>query len=206
MDIISLTFVIIFVIIIVVVFSIIITINVKKSQQKGNKVEGSSNNQLNGDGNTNITVGTINNQLILPQKEQSKQELSIDQIKSELKVIFVDDKKFNIVNLLKKNGWKQISYKNDISDLDDPEIREAHVIFLDINGVGIVMNFQNQGMGLCGAIKRKYRNKKRVVLYSGETDGSIFDSDAKMADDTLVKDSDYYQFISLMEQYGKELL
>ena len=206
MDIISLTFVIIFVIIIVVVFSIIITINVKKSQQKGNKVEGSSNNQLNGDGNTNITVGTINNQLILPQKEQSKQELSIDQIKSELKVIFVDDKKFNIVNLLKKNGWKQISYKNDISDLDDPEIREAHVIFLDINGVGIVMNFQNQGMGLCGAIKRKYGNKKRVVLYSGETDGSIFDSDAKMADDTLVKDSDYYQFISLMEQYGKELL
>lgn len=202
MDIISLTFVII----IVVVFSIIITINIKKSQQKRNKVEGSSNNQLNGDGNTNITVGTINNQLILPQKEQSKQELSIDQIKSELKVIFVDDKKFNIVNLLKKNGWKQISYKNDISDLDDPEIREAHVIFLDINGVGIVMNFQNQGMGLCGAIKRKYGNKKRVVLYSGETDGSIFDSDAKMADDTLVKDSDYYQFISLMEQYGKELL
>lgn len=202
MDIISLTSVII----IVVVFSIIITINIKKSQQKRNKLEGSSNNQLNGDGNTNITVGTINNQLILPQKEQSKQELSIDQIKSELKVIFVDDKKFNIVNLLKKNGWKQISYKNDISDLDDPEIREAHVIFLDINGVGIVMNFQNQGMGLCGAIKRKYGNKKRVVLYSGETDGSIFDSDAKMADDTLVKDSDYYQFISLMEQYGKELL
>ena len=196
----------ILIIIVVVVFIFIITINIKKSQQKRNKVYGSSNNQLNGDGNTNITVGTINNQLILPQKEQSKQELSIDQIKSELKVIFVDDKKFNIVNLLKKNGWKQISYKNDILDLDDPEIREAHVIFLDINGVGIAMNFQNQGMGLCGAIKRKYGNKKRVVLYSGETDGSIFDSDAKMADDTLVKDSDYYQFISLMEQYGKELL
>lgn len=196
----------ILIIIVVVVFIFIITINIKKSQQKRNKVYGSSNNQLNGDGNTNITVGTINNQLILPQKEQSKQELSIDQIKSELKVIFVDDKKFNIVNLLKKSGWKQISYKKDISDLDDPKIREAHVIFLDINGVGIAMNFQNQGMGLCGAIKRKYGNKKRVVLYSGETDGSIFDSDAKMADDTLVKDSDYCQFISLMEQYGKELL
>ena len=206
MDIISLTFVIIFVIIIVVVFSIIITINVKKSQQKGNKVEGSSNNQLNGDGNTNITIGTINNQHILHQKEQFKQELSIDQIKNDLKVIFVDDKNFNIVNLLKENGWKQISYKNDIIDLDAPEIREAHVIFLDINGVGLVMNFQNQGMGLCGAIKKKYGDKKRVVLYSGETDGNIFDNDAKMADNTLVKDSDYYQFISLMEQYGKELL
>jgi len=190
----------------VVVFSIIITINVKKSQQKGNKVEGSSNNQLNGDGNTNITIGTINNQHILHQKEQFKQELSIDQIKNDLKVIFVDDKNFNIVNLLKENGWKQISYKNDIIDLDAPEIREAHVIFLDINGVGLVMNFQNQGMGLCGAIKKKYGDKKRVVLYSGETDGNIFDNDAKMADNTLVKDSDYYQFISLMEQYGKELL
>lgn len=205
----NLSLLITFIVTFALIFSIYITISVnkKKSQQSGNRVEGSSNNQLNGDGNTNITVGSITNQFVhMPQEEQLKRELSVDQIKNELKVVFVDDKKFNIVDLLRKSGWKQVCNKKDILDLDAPEIREAHVFFLDINGVGVAMGFRNQGMGLCGAIKRKYGNKKRVVLYSGETDGNIFDSDAKMADDTLVKDSDLYQFTSLMEQYGKELL
>lgn len=205
----NLSLLITFIITFALIFSIYITISVnkKKSQQTGNRVEGSSNNQLNGDGNTNITVGSITNQIVhMPHEERLKRELSVDQIKNELKVIFVDDKKFNIVDLLRKSGWKQVTNKKDILDLDAPDIREAHVIFLDINGVGVAMGFRNQGMGLCGAIKRKYKDKKRVVLYSGETDGNIFDNDAKMADDTLVKDSDLYQFTSLMEQYGKELL
>lgn len=183
--------------------------NSKKSSQKDNSINGSGNNQLNGEGNTAISVGSItNNFASIPndKEENDSEENYVDRIKAELKVIFVDDKKFNVVDLLKKNGWKQIIYKRDIIDIDAIEVREAHVIFLDINGVGNAMGFHNQGMGLCGALKRKYGTAKRVVLYSGETPGDIFDNDAKMADDTLKKDSDLYQFTALMEQYGKELL
>ena len=136
----------------------------------------------------------------------NEEEISIDRIKNDLKVVFVDDKRFNVVDLLKKNGWKQVCYKRDITDIDAVDVREAHVLFLDINGVGVAMGFHNQGMGLCGALKRKYGDKKRVALYSGETSGDIFDSDARLADDTLKKDSDLYQFTALMERYGKELL
>lgn len=197
-----------------VVIPITITHNVKKSSasQKKNTIAGEGNSQVNGEGNTAISVGSItNNFATIHQKHKGGESLetdvpSIDQMKSELKVIFVDDKKFNVVDLLKKSGWKNVTYMRDILDIDAMEVREAHVFFLDINGVGVAMGFHNQGMGLCGALKRKYGDKKRVVLYSGETSGDIFDNDARMADDTLKKDSDLYQFIALIEQYGKELL
>lgn len=206
---------------IIITLSIIISISFtiykknskKKSVQKSNMVEGENNIQQNGDGNTSLSIHntiTVNSKNTEPcdsiLDKESNNEPTIEQIKNKLRVVFVDDKTFNIVNLLRKCGWKQISYKKDILDIDAPDVSEAHVFFLDINGVGVAMKFSNQGMGLCGAIKRKYGNKKRVVLYSGETDGNIFDSDAKMADDTLKKDSDLNQFTSLMEQYGKELL
>ena len=180
-----------------------------KTSQKNNSINGNGSSQVSGEGNTAYSIGSItNNYTTIPQSKEnvSKPAPSVDQIKSELRVVFVDDKKFNVVDLLKKSGWKQVSYKRDILDLDAVEVRDAHVFFLDINGVGVAMGFHNQGMGLCGALKRKYGDVKRVVLYSGETSGDIFDNDARMADDTLKKDSDLYQFTALMEQYGKELL
>lgn len=198
-----------FAVVFVVVLSITIIVKKNKSTQKGNTITGNGNSQQSGEGNTAFSVGTMTNNFYAPQnsgKDDDESEIPVDQIKNELKVIFVDDKRFNVVDLLKKNGWKQVSYKRDITDIDAIEVRQAHVFFLDINGVGVAMGFHNQGMGLCGALKRKYGDKKRVVLYSGETPGDIFDSDAKMADDTMKKDSDLYQFTALMEQYGKELL
>lgn len=199
-----------FVTVFVVVLPITIIVKKTKSSQKGNVITGNGNSQQSGEGNTAVSVGSMTNNFYASQDKKDDEiengEIPVDQIKNELRVIFVDDKRFNVVDLLKKNGWKQVSYKRDISDLDAVEVRDAHVLFLDINGVGVAMGFHNQGMGLCGALKRKYGDKKRVVLYSGETPGDIFDNDAKMADDTLKKDSDLYQFTALMEQYGKELL
>ena len=195
--------------VLVVPITIIRIVKKNKASQKGNTTSGNGNSQVSGEGNSSVSIGSItNNFAAIPQTDgrAGEAEPPVDQIKSELKVIFVDDKKFNVVDLLKKNGWKQVSYRRDIMDLDAVEVREAHVFFLDINGVGVAMGFHNQGMGLCGALKRKYGESKRVVLYSGETSGDIFDNDARMADDTLKKDSDLYQFTALMEQYGKELL
>lgn len=202
-----LSFAIVFVIVVPITINKFVKKN--KSSQKNNSNTGNGNSQVSGEKNTAYSIGSITNNYAAtpPLKENTtKPEPSVDQIKSELRVIFVDDKKFNVVDLLKKSGWKQVSYKRDILDLDAVEVRDAHVFFLDINGVGVSMGFHNQGMGLCGALKRKYGDNKRVVLYSGETSGDIFDNDARMADDTLKKDSDLYQFTALMEQYGKELL
>lgn len=185
----------------------------RKNIRNGNKIKGNHNKQIIGDGNTttNVHIEHLTNNNFSSthtQKESYNGNNSISNadMKDLLKVLFVDDKTFAVIRHLKSIGWKQVSHLKDITNIDDPVIQEAHIIFLDINGVGKALRFSNQGMGLCGALKRKYGNKKRVVLYSGETDGSIFDKDARMADATLKKDSDILQFTSLIEQYGKELL
>lgn len=201
------TFVVIAVLFIALVIIIPITINIRKSKknQGGNTLSGSNNNQTSGEGNSITNIGSIN---INGQKSglDFPTDISIDEIKARIKILFVDDKDdFSIINMLKKNGYK-VDYLPDIEDLDSSLVKYADIIFLDINGVGVAMEFKNQGMGLCGALRDRYKDSKRLILYSGETAGSIFDNDAKKADATLPKDSDLYQFTSYITQYGKELL
>lgn len=194
---------------IVIVFSFKFFFNRDNHQQKGN-IKGEGNSQVFGEHNTSYnnvqTVNNITTQSVLPNQEFPKAEVTIEDIKANLRILFVDDKDdFKIIEMLKDVGY-HVDYREDIKDIHDSVVKYAHVIFLDINGVGLAMGFKNQGMGLCGAIKKQYGDSKRVVLYSGETSGSIFDADAKKADATLPKDSDLYQFTSYITQYGKELL
>lgn len=184
----------------------IIVINIKKNGK--NSSSGNDNGQISGDQNTINKIGTMNYYGKTTQEEASvpSEELTIDKIKSKVKVLFIDDKEFPVVNHLRSIGYTGIDYMTDVSDIDDTRIRYADIIFIDINGVGLLLGFPNQGMGLCGALKKKYGDTKRIILYSGETEGSIFDKDAQKADATLKKDSDIYQFISYITDYAKELL
>ena len=177
-----------------------------KKKIGGNKIKGNHNTLQNGESNSVINIQNVNVRNKVSKIQTRKSNLSIEDIKSQIKVLFVDDKEFPIVDYLKSIGYVGIDYMPDIDDIDDTRVRYAHIIFLDINGVGIKLGFKNQGMGLCGALKNKYGNSKRVILYSGETLGSLFDTDAKKADDTIPKDSDYVQFTSMISDYAKELL
>ena len=198
-------FVFISVSLITITICVIPFIVIKKKKSGKNTSSGNENNQISGDNNSILQIDTVNITKET-QKEPLEKELTIDEIKSRIKVLFIDDKEFPVVEHLKSIGYEGVEYINDVKDIDDKIVRFAHIIFIDINGVGLKMGFPNQGMGLCGALKTKYGNKKRIILYSGETEGSIFDKDAQKADATLKKDSDVYQFISYITDYAKELL
>lgn len=187
-----------------------IIVNVTKKKQGKNRNEGSGNTIVNGENNATTVnhIGTLNNYHNADVKEPmtEKTELTTDDIKARVRILFVDDKDdFPIITMLRNIGY-QVEYLSDIVDFDAKPVKYADIVFLDINGVGVAMKFKNQGMGLCGALRDYYGNAKKLILYSGETEGSIFDKDAKKADATLPKDSDLYQFISYITQYGKELL
>lgn len=187
-----------------------IIVNVTKKKQGKNRNEGSGNTIVNGENNATTVnhIGTLNNYHNAGVKEPmtGEAELTTDDIKARVRILFVDDKDdFPIITMLKNIGY-QVEYLSDIVDFDANPVKYADIVFLDINGVGVAMKFKNQGMGLCGALRDYYGNAKKLILYSGETEGSIFDKDAKKADATLPKDSDLYQFISYITQYGKELL
>lgn len=122
--------------------------------------------------------------------------------KEDYKILFIDDNHsdFNMVSILKKAGWTSTKAIKDLTDLDDLKAREASIIFVDINGVGTQM-FEDQGLGLAAALKDKYP-EKTIILYSADPTGNRFDKKLKKVDDSLSKNAEPYEFISLIEQYS----
>lgn len=142
------------------------------------------------------------------QTNVSKQKIETNEdderLKGKTKILFIDDNhtEYKMVSILKKSGWINTKSVKDVIDLDDPKVQEADIIFVDINGVGTTM-FQDQGLGLASALKRKYDNKK-IVLYSAETTGDRFHKALREVDDCLSKNAEPYQFSNLIEEFAKE--
>ena len=97
---------------------------------------------------------------------------TLSDLKQKTKILFVDDLKFNVVDSLKtKDGWKNIQRVSDVDSITQTEVLEAHVIFVDVQGVGKRLGFADEGLGLIVALKETYPEKK-VVMYSAESKGS----------------------------------
>ena len=128
---------------------------------------------------------------------------SVDDIKQICKIIFVDDRKFSVVDILGKAGWVNTKRVKDVYSLDDNDIKEAHILFVDIQGVGKALQFKDEGLGLITALKNKYPNKK-IVVYSAESDGDRFHKGLSKADARLSKNADPYEFQTLVEKFAKE--
>ena len=145
----------------------------------------------------NVNVG-----MQVKNQEQPVKNHYID-IKSKVRILFIDDERFNMINILKKAGWKNIEYKKDLSDLDDNAVLSANVIFVDINDVGCSL-FRNQGLGLAAAIKNKHKDK-RVIIYSAEPNGDRFDNALRQVDACLPKNAEPIEFMNLIEEYADKL-
>ena len=133
-------------------------------------------------------------------------ERSLDEIKNICKILFIDDKSFPIIGMLEKNGWRNIQKVNDISGTDQQEVREAHILFIDIQGVGKKMKLPDEGLGLTVAIKKKFPNKK-VIVYSAEDQGQVkaFHEGFELADSQLSKNAKSYEFQFRLEKFAKEI-
>lgn len=175
----------------VAVIGWIITALLKGKYKKSNKTNQTNNNIITiNNGNTSHSESKQ------PPKPQGTQR------KEDYRILFVDDNHtdFKMVSILRKAGWINTKAIKDLTDLDDIKAREASIIFVDINGVGTQM-FEDQGLGLAAALKDKYP-KKTIILYSAEPTGDRFDKKLKKVDDSLPKNAEPYEFISLIEQYS----
>lgn len=139
-----------------------------------------------------------------PLFDYSQLKESSKDIKLKTFILFIDDEKFNLVNILKQSGWLNTSSRKDIEDLDAQIVKQANIIFVDINGVGTKLQFRNQGLGLAGALKDKYPNKK-IIIYSAETTGNRFDKVLQKVDYCLPKNAEPYEFIQLVDQFAMEI-
>lgn len=137
------------------------------------------------------------------RKEPLKQK-SLDEIKAVCNILFIDDHAFDVVKILMKAGWLNARRIEDVDSIDQKEIRDAHIIFVDIAGVGKKMRCKDEGLGLIIALKQKYP-EKRIIVYSAFSDGDRFHKGLSIADERLNKNADPYEFQNLIENYSKEL-
>ena len=94
---------------------------------------------------------------------------TLPELKQKTKILFVDDLKFNIIDSLKdKDGWRNIQRVADVESISQSEVCEAHIIFVDVQGVGKKLGFADEGLGLIVALKETYPEKK-IVMYSSES-------------------------------------
>jgi PleD family two-component response regulator len=151
---------------------------------------------------SNKNIITINNNASQANGSIQQKQNNLPKRKEDYRILFIDDNHtdFNMVSILKKAGWPNTKAVKDLTDLDDLKAREASIIFVDINGVGTQM-FEDQGLGLAAALKDRYP-EKTIILYSADPTGNRFDKKLKKVDDTLPKNAEPYEFISLIEQYS----
>lgn len=125
------------------------------------------------------------------------------EIKQLTSILFVDDNEFKVIEILKNNGWINTRLIEDVTNIDERNVREAHIIFVDIHGVGKALGFSNEGLGLIEALKGRYP-EKRIIAYSAESKGDRFDEGLYVADSRLKKNTDPYAFLQLVESYSRE--
>jgi hypothetical protein len=139
-------------------------------------------------------------------KKKAIQIPTLSDLKQKTKILFVDDLKFNVVDSLKtKDGWKNIQRVSDVDSITQTEVLEAHVIFVDVQGVGKRLGFADEGLGLIVALKETYPEKK-VVMYSAESKGQVnaFHQAADIVDGRLKKRPSRYEFDSTIERLARE--
>jgi hypothetical protein len=141
--------------------------------------------------------------LELFRKRKRIPERNLEEIKQICKIIFVDDRSFDVVEILGKAGWVNCKRIKDVQSLDEIDVRESNILFVDIQGVGKALKFKDEGLGLIGALKNKYPTKS-IIVYSAESQGDRFHDGLSKADARLYKNADPIQFISLVEQFSKE--
>jgi DNA-binding NarL/FixJ family response regulator len=119
---------------------------------------------------------------------------TVVEMKKTTRILFIDDDRgFKIVGVLKKMGWENTKLIVDVSSLEQVVLVDAHVVFVDIQGVGRSMQYADEGLGLALAIKRRYPEKK-VVIYSAVEEGSRFHEALQEADYSLPKTAEPIRF------------
>jgi len=125
--------------------------------------------------------------------------------KSDVRILFVDDDtRFRVVKILQSDGWIYTKIIKDVKSLESPEVLEANILFIDVQGVGRALGFANEGLGLALALKTRFPGKK-VIIYSTQESGERFSEALRRADDFLSKNADPYEFISIVERMADEL-
>lgn len=131
--------------------------------------------------------------------EEQRIDLRIKIPRETIKVCVIDDEGFDI-NMLYDLGYKNIRKKIQFESMD--EYRDYDIILCDVEGIGINVDAEKQGVAVAEQIKNVYPEKV-VLLYSGkniETFGEM----PRVLDGYLRKQSSMSELAKSLDAYYKK--
>ena len=135
----------------------------------------------------------------------NKENDDIEKLRKSTTILFIDDDtKFKMVKILVNEGWINTKSITDLKSYNDEIIKKSDIVFVDVQGVGKILDCKDEGLGLALNIKSRYSEKK-VVIYSAVQTHNVFHDVIQKVDFLLSKDAEPYEFISLIERFSKEL-
>lgn len=141
----------------------------------------------------------------LDKKSFNNENDNLEKLRKSTTILFIDDDtKFKVVKILVNEGWINTKSITDLKSYNDDAIKTADIVFVDVQGVGKILECKDEGLGLALNIKSKYADKK-VVIYSAVQIHNVFHDAIQKVDFLLSKDAEPYEFISLIERFSKEL-
>lgn len=159
-------------------------------------------NQNQNEQNVSLNIYNGTTEAVKKEDTMPDSKMTLEYKKNNTKILFIDDEvKFKVVKILQKAGWTHTKLIKDAESLDQVEIKEAKIIFVDIQGVGLELTPNEEGLGLALALKTKYPEKK-IIIYSAEQTGDRFHKALREVDDFLPKDADPYQFQTIVEGFA----
>jgi DNA-binding NarL/FixJ family response regulator len=141
--------------------------------------------------------------MVWPFNRKRNQPKTLDELKGLTRVLFIDDEEdFGIFEILRNEGWR-VTDRREMESFENGDLQMAHVVFVDIHGVGKVMGFGGEGLGLAKAIKQRWP-EKLVVIYSAQRRGDRFAPEFDVVDHRIAKDSEPYEFVQTIERLARQ--
>lgn len=131
--------------------------------------------------------------------EEQRIDLRIKIPRETIKVCVIDDEGFDI-NMLYDLGYKNIRKKIQFESMDEYE--DYDIILCDIEGIGINVDVDKQGLAVAEQIKDVYPEKV-VLLYSGKN-VETFGEMPKNLDGHLRKQSSMSELAKSLDAYYKQ--
>lgn len=134
-------------------------------------------------------------------KIKGRKRYSNEELKALASILFIDDEKFEYIDLIRNAGWNATQIF-ELQSTDNDHVKRADVIFLDYKGVGKILAPSEEGIGLLRALKQKFPDKP-IIFYSAHAGFSLGDK-FDLADDWLSKGADPHVYIQKIEEHVRK--
>lgn len=110
----------------------------------------------------------------------------LNELRDMTRILFIDDEERDkTIEYLQKERW-HARWIEDLESMENTELKDSHIIFVDIMGVGKKLSKEHEGLDLIVSIKKKYPEKK-VAVYSSKSTHDIFHPANELVDKRILK-------------------